>query len=260
MPIWGPNISDSAFASSLARHTSYLQESTTIFDPSFLILAHDIRLLLLRFAYEKSFSAESGGGGAQSNLYLIPYLIHIAIYVLNSTRAFQREERNLAAFLSATADKWVSSSYELDGPLYAVVASLFLQTLAQWEEHKLLFLKRLLVLAHARNSSSSPIKSLSNDDPVELAVYKPVLILFCLVDGLQHVLKRTVDAQGADLPHALLDYIRNNDVALLEGCDKLLSKYQDLLPAESFEEMYDVMGLEQPATYLAELLTSVSQK
>jgi E3 ubiquitin-protein ligase UBR4 len=61
-----------------------LQESTSIFDPSFLFLAHDIRLLLLRFAYEKSFSAESGGGGAQSNLYLIPYLIHIAIYVLNT--------------------------------------------------------------------------------------------------------------------------------------------------------------------------------
>ena len=29
------------------------------------------------------------------------------------TRAFQREERNLALFLSATADKWVHSSYEV---------------------------------------------------------------------------------------------------------------------------------------------------
>ena len=69
---------------SLYRHTSYLQESTGIFDPSFLILVHDIRLLLLRFAYEKSFSAESGGGGPQSNLHLIPYLIHIATYILNT--------------------------------------------------------------------------------------------------------------------------------------------------------------------------------
>ena len=31
----------------------------------------------------------------------------------------------------------------------------------------------------------------------------------------------TLTVQGADLPHALLDYIRNNDVALLEGCDKV---------------------------------------
>lgn len=77
---------------------------------------------------------------------------------------------------------------------------------------------------------------------MEYSVYKPVLVLFGLVDGLQHLLKvcdhtaytymwwcdvvvwcvqRTVDVQGADLPHALLDYIRNNDVALLEGCDKV---------------------------------------
>jgi E3 ubiquitin-protein ligase UBR4 len=225
MPIWGPSITDSSFASSLARHTGYLQESTSIFDPSFLFLAHDIRLLLLRFAYEKSFSAESGGGGAQSNLYLIPYLIHIAIYVLNTTRAFQREERNLASFLAAPVDKWVASSYELDSPLYAVVVSLFVQTLDQWKEHRLLFLRRLLVLAHTRKSSSSLVKTLSNSDPVEYAVYKPVMVLFGLVDGLQRILKVTVRAEGPDLPHSVLDYIRNNDIALLEGCDKVCAGF-----------------------------------
>ena len=30
---------------------------------------------------------------------------------------------------------------------------------------------------------------LSNSDPVEYSVYKPVLVLFSLVDGLQHLLK-----------------------------------------------------------------------
>jgi len=84
--------------------------------------------------------------------------MHIAIYILNTTRAYQREERNLGTFLEATVDKWVSSSYELDGPLYATVQSLFVHTLAQWEEHRLTFLRRLLVLAHTRNNSSSPIK------------------------------------------------------------------------------------------------------
>lgn len=66
------------------RHNSYLQECIGLYDQSFHYLAHDIRLLLLRFAYEKSFSAESGGGGPQSNLFLIPYLMHIAIYILNT--------------------------------------------------------------------------------------------------------------------------------------------------------------------------------
>ena len=44
-------------------HNSYLQACTGLYDPSFRSYAHDLRLLLLRFAYENSFSAESGGGG-----------------------------------------------------------------------------------------------------------------------------------------------------------------------------------------------------
>ena len=66
------------------RHSHYLQECTGIFDPSFRMFAHDLRLLLIRFAYEKSFSAESGGGGPQSNMYLIPYFMHVAIFIMKT--------------------------------------------------------------------------------------------------------------------------------------------------------------------------------
>ena len=34
---------------------------------------------------EKSFSAESGGGGSQSNIHLIPYLMHVALYVIDTS-------------------------------------------------------------------------------------------------------------------------------------------------------------------------------
>ena len=48
---------------------------------------------------------------------------------------------------------------------------------------------------------------------------------------------------GQELPLAVLDYIRHNDIPILEGCDKVLSKYQEeLLTAESFAEFCDVMG------------------
>ena len=83
LPIWGPDITESNFSGCLSRHNTFLQECTGLFDHSYHMLVHDLRLLLLRFAYEKSFSAESGGGGAQSNLYLIPYLIHVAVYVMS---------------------------------------------------------------------------------------------------------------------------------------------------------------------------------
>ena len=34
-------------------------------------------------------------------------------------------------------------------------------------------------------------------------------------------LQKSVKATGADVPQAVLDYIRNNDVLILEGCDKV---------------------------------------
>lgn len=45
---------------------------------------HDLKHLLLKFAWEKSFSEDSGGGGRESNVKLVPYLIHMALYVLNT--------------------------------------------------------------------------------------------------------------------------------------------------------------------------------
>ena len=65
-------------------------------DTNYPLAVHDIKLLLLRFAYEKSFSDDTGGGGPESNLHLIPYLFQMVLYVLNTTRFYQREEKNIA--------------------------------------------------------------------------------------------------------------------------------------------------------------------
>ncbi|VDM16712.1 unnamed protein product [Hydatigera taeniaeformis] len=39
------------------------------------LVVHDIKLLLLRFAHQRSFHGETGGGAAESNLNLIPHLM-----------------------------------------------------------------------------------------------------------------------------------------------------------------------------------------
>lgn len=42
---------------------------------------------------------------------------------------------------------------------------------------------------------------------------------------------------------AVADYIRHNDKALIEACDRVLAAYQDeMLPCESFSEFCDVVG------------------
>ena len=66
------------------RHNTYLQEATGQREPGFHSTVHDLKLLLLRFAHDRSFSIETGGGGRQSNIHLIPYIIHAGLYVVNT--------------------------------------------------------------------------------------------------------------------------------------------------------------------------------
>ena len=88
------------------------------------------------------------------------------------------------------------------------MVSLFVYSLEQWKQNKLAFLRQLLVLAHARNISSTPLGRLvvyilshvcvlylvpvslpPPAEPARYEIYKPMCILFALVDGLHHALK-----------------------------------------------------------------------
>eukprot|EP00112_Aurelia_sp_Birch-Aquarium-sp1_P008782 Seg1977.6 transcript_id=Seg1977.6/GoldUCD/mRNA.D3Y31 product="E3 ubiquitin-protein ligase UBR4" protein_id=Seg1977.6/GoldUCD/D3Y31 len=260
MPIWGPKVSESAFATCLARHNNYLQECTGFREPTFHSTVHDLKLLLLRFAQEKSFSDEAGGGGRISNIYLFPYTAHVAVYVLNTARLHLTEDKIISAFLEATPEKWRHSAYEVDGPLFITTLSLFTMPLAAWKEKRSLFLRRLLILAHCRSLSATPMASWPDDvTPKEFSVYKPVLIFFEMTNQFHLMFKKTLSTSEADWTQAMSAYLRNNDEAVLKAAEKLLSFYEnDLLPCESFDEFFDVAGLltdiENPSEFLAETL------
>ena len=102
LPIWGPEVCisnqfvitcvisitilqvpETQFENCFTHHTSQLQAVTGWYVHSFNLFLHDLRLLLLRFAHEQSFSVDSGGGGPQSNMYYFPYVFHIGLYLLN---------------------------------------------------------------------------------------------------------------------------------------------------------------------------------
>ena len=76
-------VPEAQFENCLSHHTTQLQAVTGWYVHSFNLFLHDLRLLLLRFAHEQSFSVDSGGGGPQSNLYYLPYVLHIGLYLLN---------------------------------------------------------------------------------------------------------------------------------------------------------------------------------
>ncbi|KAF5286898.1 hypothetical protein FQA39_LY00431 [Lamprigera yunnana] len=264
LPLWGPQVPESAFASCLARHNTYLQESTNYRDISHMSTIHDLKLLLLRFAQEKSFHEDTGGGGPQSNMHLIPYLVHMALYVINTTRVNKREEASLIAYLETkSGEKWVESAYDAEGPLYWIVLSLLVHSSQNWNTHKLVHIKRLITLAQSRFCTpTGPSKSLSDKTVKEYQVYKPYLVMFGLIDGIYNNFFKNVSGTGEQWSNNLADYIRHNDEALLKASEQLLSFYTDeLLPCTSFSEFCDVVGLlnviPDPENYIRDLLNGI---
>nr|CAD7443272.1 unnamed protein product [Timema bartmani] len=266
LPLWGPQVPESAFASCLARHNTYLQECTGHRDINYSSTVHDLKLLLLRFATEKSFHDDTGGGGPQSNMHMIPYLIHMALYVINTTRSGPREDKNLTSYLdSLGTDKWVESCYDAEGPLYWSVLSLLLHPPSRWARARLTHLRRLVVLAHARHCQpAGPTQKLLDTSPRDYAVYKSYLVFFGLVDAVYaNCLKKVSVASDDQWPSTLADYIRHNDEALLKASERLLATYrEELLPCTSFEEFCDVTGLlndiPNPSSYIADVLQGLA--
>lgn len=247
----------------ISRHNGYLQECTGVRDATYSFTMHDLKHLLLKFAFEKSFSEDSGGGGRESNMQLIPHIMHMALYVINTTRSSQREEKNLANFLKLPVEKWVESCYEVEGPLYWMVMAVHIYDQNIWKRERLTFLKRLIVLAHARNVAPAGGTSISDKTVKEYSVYKPYLMFFGLVDALPNSFYRkcSIGNEG-NWPSALAEYIRQNDQVLLENAKKVLTTFEEeLLPCESLVEFCDVAGLlediPQPDSFIQEVLMSL---
>ncbi|KAK6636982.1 hypothetical protein RUM43_010649 [Polyplax serrata] len=266
LPLWGPQVPESAFASCLARHNTYLQECTGHRDINYASTVHDLKLLLLRFAQEKSFHDDTGGGGPQSNMYIIPYLLHMALYVINTTRSGPREDKTLTTYLEISAnDKWLESSYEAEGPFYMAALSLLLCSPARWEKTRLCHLRRLLVAAQARHvSPSAQVQRLSDVTVKDYSVYKSSLVYFALINGIYtKFFKKVVVSSEQQWPNRLADYIRHNDEAMIKASDRLLACYrEEFLPCTSFEEFCDVVGLlgdiPDSNTYIFDLLRGLS--
>ncbi|XP_075228020.1 E3 ubiquitin-protein ligase-like protein poe isoform X3 [Lycorma delicatula] len=261
LPLWGPQVPESAFASCLARHNTYLQECTGHRDIGYVSTVHDLKLLLLRFAQEKSFHDDTGGGGPQSNMHIIPYLLHMALYVINTTRCGAREDKNLCSYLeSSDMDKWVESCYEAEAPLYYATLSLLLHSPSRWEKSRIHHLRRLIVLAHARHTHPASAHKITDTAPKDYNVYKSSLVFFGLINAVyKYYFKKVSIASDDHWTTALADYIRHNDEALMKASEKLMAFYsQELLPCTSFEEFCDVTDLledvENPSLYIEDVL------
>ncbi|KAK5619189.1 E3 ubiquitin-protein ligase ubr4 [Crenichthys baileyi] len=263
LPVWGPHVPESAFATCLARHNTYLQECTGQREPTYQLNIHDTKLLFLRFATEQSFSVDTGGGGRESNIHLIPYILHTVLYVLNTTRATSREEKNLQSFQEQPCEKWVESSYEVEGPHYFTILGMHIMPPERWRSSRVYFLRRLLVAAHARKVSAVSTNKVTDKTPKEYAVYRSPLLFWGLVDLVYDMFRKvpTSNTEGG-WSFSLAEYVRHNDMPIYEASERVLRAFQDeLMPAESVSEFFDVVGLlseiPDPDLFLQDLLNSL---
>ncbi|XP_030384737.1 protein purity of essence [Scaptodrosophila lebanonensis] len=268
LPLWGPNVTEAAFSGCMTRHSSYMQESTQRCDISYTSSVHDLKLLLMRFAWERSFHDDAGGGGPQSNMHFVPYLLFYAVYLLLSSRSAARDSKTLLTYLTAPpSDKWLECGYEVDGPLYMITISLSLHSRELWNKHKVSHLKRLLAVAQARHVSPSVLcKALltpGDRQTKEYNVYKPFLMMWAVVDLIYNTLFKTVSTpKEEDWSISLFDFIRKNDEVMLKSTDNILQTLTDeFMPCTSFGEFCDVAGLlhliEQPDSFIDEMLAAL---
>ena len=126
-------------------------------------------------------------------MHLVPYLTHMALYVLNTTRSVPREDKNLKAFLDAPKEKWLEQCYVAEGPHYQAALAMLIPSPTRWKSVRVSLLQRLLLCAHARSISGGgnsrcttlgPSQSEHREVKDYASVYKPVILYFALIDQI----------------------------------------------------------------------------
>jgi len=171
LPIQSSTITDEAYAICVEQWWASISTCGRVDAPRVRLLVHDLRLLLLRLALEESFSADSCGGGRESNLKMLPYLVQMATFLLDARASPQRRlyQRTLATYVSActaeaatgvsasAASAAATTSVQVgvaasgaaergaDSPFYMLTLSLLTHSLAEWEAARLPMLRRACV-------------------------------------------------------------------------------------------------------------------
>ncbi|CAM4878013.1 unnamed protein product [Rotaria socialis] len=248
LPLWGPDVAEAQFTTALARYDANITDATGIRETSPTLSIHDIKLLLLRFADLQSFSEDTGGGGRESNIRLIPYEMHTILYVLTTTRQIEREEKLLQNFL-ARPDLLINEAFEVDGPFFLTILSLIIMKPNDWEKNRLIFLQKLLVTTHIRSVNSPNDRTkIASKLLKPFATYKTALVFFGLVNAFFiHMLNSCFDATlTTPYNQQLAQFLRGNDALIMDACTRILKHFeQDLLQSQTFDTLFNALELSQ---------------
>ncbi len=233
-PILGSKVPIDAYLQCVEKYWSNLYNITARNDPPrFRLHVHDLKFLLLYFAREESLSVHSQGGGRESNIKLIPFMIQQGVHLLDQkSTSTQRKfhERILAQFLLQQSSD--SAGSPADNVLYMMTSSLLLQSLQEWRDCKKHYLKQLVrfVTTECETATVDLFKSL-----------RPYMIFFCMVNKLQTLLCKSAAATWvSDMSTAL----SAESTRMVEDMTQLLRAYEDeYLQFQDLQEFFDELGM-----------------
>eukprot|EP01133_Synstelium_polycarpum_P011499 gene11499-13413_t len=266
-PIQGPRITNDALTPYCDKYWTNLNNIARFDGPRFRLLAHDLKLLLVRFAKDESFSQDSKGGGKESNIRIIPFFVQFGMFLLDQKivgsagNQLRRPhfDKIFNQFLTLPIESLVTTMSQSDNVPYYLVLSIFLQSAKDWKTSRFNLLNRILVYSFVEYLSSP--SAMSSSDPTSSAslfsIIRPWLLFYSLVDKFHELLKpstlppsttTTVTSPSASTTEPWVNetkvYLASHYTKIQQDCKSLLSAFEDELKSyEDESEFFDDLGL-----------------
>jgi len=282
LPFRGPSTPAHMYSEYTERYWATLAQLGRHEGSRFRIMVHDVRILLERLATASSFSHDSGGGSAHSNVKLLPFLVQMGYQCLGdvttdtSSSTWRQASGSLGKHLAqvaklipkhgqrspAQAVSFASpgGTTGADGPNYYAVAALWFPN--KWRKNKRVLLLGMVAqaLCAARIKTDTERWWEADGGSAVLEACRVPLSLMALLVRMHQILHASqppsTAAESSEAvseaslwaieAEVLQDKIRKDDVKLMNLCDELVDFYQDeLAVSESIGELLDVGDLLQ---------------
>lgn len=232
--------------------------------------------MLARFATGASFSAESRGGGRESNSRFLPFMIQMACHLLDQGSPSQRcsMAKAVSSYITSSPDSRPTGGGEPslgteETVQFMMVNSLLSESYESWLQHRPAFLQRGVYHAymqHTHNRSGSTSKSPATESGGSdelLSIVRPMLVYTGLIEQLQQFfkVKKKANVGSAKIEGNTTGIEAEDDGGSLEGWEvamkeqllnvremvgfskELLSWLDDMNSASDLQEAFDVIGV-----------------
>ncbi|EGG15028.1 hypothetical protein DFA_09851 [Cavenderia fasciculata] len=246
-PIQGPKITNDAFTPFCDKYWTNLNNVGRIdgSNPRFRLLAHDLKLLFLRFAKDESFSTDSKGGGKDSNIRIVPFFIQFGNFLLdqkivgNQANQVRRPhfDKLFNQFVGLSLESSINNcTIEVDNVPYYLVLSLYLQSLKDWKSSRLNFLSKLIAYAFSEKQPANKTK---------FAILRPWLLFFTMIDKFHEIIHPPIKPEASSITSPTTSTTTVLEPWIIDTKTNLASHYlkiqQDCKSfLSSFEEEYSV--------------------